>query len=144
MKNRRAAAGLLLSLGLLLQACATGAPFQAVEEIPTSKALVYIYRPGGFVGGGVVYDVHVGETEIVALRSGGYFPYFADPGETEFWARTEAKATVATNLEAGKTYYLRGGVGIGFVVGHPKLTFVGEEEGASEVADCKLLEPAGG
>lgn len=142
MNNFRANAAFFLIFGFLVQGCATGAPFQPVAEIPDDKALVYIYRPGAFFGGGVVYDVHVGETEIVALRSAGYFPYFAIPGETEFWARTEAKATVATNLEKGETYYLRGGVGIGFFIGHPKLTFVSEEEGASEIQDTTLLEPA--
>ena len=143
MKSIRTTSILMILLSLGLQGCATGPPFQPVAEIPADKVLVYIYRPGAIFGSGVVYDVHVGEKEIVALRPKGYFPYFAAPGETEFWSRTEAKATVATNLSEGETYYLRGGVGLGFFVGHPKLTFVSEEEGSSEIQDTNLLKPAG-
>ena len=91
------------------------------------------------LGSGVAYTVRTGEEEVIKLKAGGYYPYLATPGEREFWAKTEARASVTEQLRAGETYYLRGGIGIGFVVGHPKLAFVSREDGEREIKECKLL-----
>ena len=45
-------------------------------------------------------------------------------------------------LEAGETYYLKGGIGIGLAVGRPRFSFENADVGAREVADCVLLPPA--
>jgi hypothetical protein len=34
---------------------------------------------------------------------------------------------------------LKGGIGVGFFVGHPKLAFVSREVGEREIRDCKLI-----
>jgi hypothetical protein len=94
------------------------------------------------IGGAISYTVQAGNEKIVYLKRGGYYPYFANPGETEFWASTEAKTSVTQMIEAGKTYYLQGGIGIGLVAGRPKLNFVDEAQGKAEVAECKLLDKA--
>jgi hypothetical protein len=134
-----------LLAALALSGCAaSGAAFQAVDSIPEGKALVYIYRPNSIVGGAIRYHVAVGDERIVYLIRGGYFPYLADPGETTFWARTEAKAEVTEYLKAGGVYYLKGGVGIGVAVGRPRLEFVDAGEGGEEVAECVLLPAATG
>ncbi len=137
----KALTNLLVALAVAgtLAGCAAGPKFTPLQERPEEKALVYIYRPGKWLGGGVVYTVKSGDEEIVPLKAGGYYPYLAAPGEREFWARTEARASVTEQLRAGETYYLRGGVGVGFFVGHPKLAFVNREEGEREIKDCNLL-----
>ena len=114
------------------------------RQSPPRATLVYIYRPNSIVGGAIRYHVADGDTKIVYLIRGGYFPYLADPGEREFWAQTEAKATVTENLKAGHTYYLQGGIGIGVAVGRPRLAFVSEESGKAAVAKCRLLPAAEG
>ncbi len=101
--------------------------------------LVYIYRPSSFVGGGVSYDVKVGETVITTLYSGGYYPYFAKPGELELWAKTEAKSAVTLDVKAGEVYYVKGTVGVGFLVGRPHLIVVPASVGEKEIAECKLI-----
>lgn len=132
-----------LTLLVALSGCAaSGAAFEAVEAIPESKALVYIYRPNSIVGGAIRYHVSVGDRPIVYLIRGGYFPYLADPGETTFWAQTEARAEVSEYLKAGGVYYLEGGVGVGVAIGRPRLSFVDASEGAEEVAECVLLPAA--
>ncbi|MEN8108478.1 MAG: hypothetical protein ABFS22_10785 [Pseudomonadota bacterium] len=132
---------------VILSGCsATGPVYQQVGSVPEGEALVYIYRPGKFMGGGVVFDVHAGsvadDTEIVALRSGGYYPYFAPPGELQLWAKTESKTSLTLDLNAGDRRYVKGTVGVGFLVGRPKLTEVDEQTGAREIKECKLLSPA--
>ena len=131
----------LTSLG-----CASlGSPYHALPSVPDDKALVYVYRPKSFIGAAISYTVHAGETPVVKLVNGGYRAYVADPGETEFWAKTEARSSVTERLEAGKVYYLKGGVGVGLVAGRPKLSFVSPEQGQVEIASCRAVpeQPSG-
>jgi len=135
-----------IALGVMVLLCigcaASGPRFEAVTEIPREKALVYIYRPYTVLGSGVRYHVAAQGSDIVYLEPGGYFPYFAEPGEVEFWAETEARESITTDLEPGETYYLKGSVGIGVMIGRPRLEFVDGSRGAEEVAECKRLPPA--
>ena len=130
-----------LLCGLLaISGCATGGtPFQAITEIPPGKALVYLYRPGSFMGGGPEYDVAVGDERIAALAPGGYIPYFARPGRAEFWAHTQAIGVLTAELTAGQVYYLRGGIQSDVGTKRPSLEQVGKAVAMAELAKCKLL-----
>lgn len=131
---------LSLFLLVLLSGCASLGPvYQKVEALPADQGLVYIYRPSSFVGGGVSYDVKVGETPVTTLYNGGYYPYFSAPGEVEFWAKTESRSAVTLDIKAGETYFLKGTVGVGLLVGRPHLTVVPEETGNTEITGCKLI-----
>lgn len=136
---------LLALAGLMvLGGCATLGPvYEKVTTVPEGKGLVYLYRPGSFIGGGVAYDVKVGETVITTLHNGGYYPYMATPGEVEFWAKTEARSAVTLDVKSGETYYIKGTVGVGFFVGRPHLMVVPAVTAESEIAECKLIpEPS--
>ena len=128
---------------LFLNGCATLGPvYQKVDNIQDGKAVVYIYRPSSLVGGGVSYNVKVGETVITTLYNGGYYPYLVEPGETEFWAQTESKSSVTLDIKPGQTYYIKGTVGVGFIVGRPRLIVVSSDVGEREIAECKLIPEA--
>ena len=131
---------LLLASMLVLSSCASlGPAYQKVEMIPADVGLVYIYRPSSFVGGGVSYDIKIGETPIVTLYNCGYYPYFSKPGEIEFWAQTESKSSVTLDVKAGQTYYIKGTVGIGIIVGRPHLMVMTQEAAEKEILACKLI-----
>jgi hypothetical protein len=123
-----------------LSGCATlGAAYTPDSNAPRDKGTVYVYRPKAFAGGGISYTVSVNGTEVSSLPSGGYFVYYATPGETEFSAKTEAKTSVTVDVKAAQTYYVQGSIGMGVFVGHPHLTQVTGDVGAKEIADCKLV-----
>jgi hypothetical protein len=85
--------------------------FAPVTEIPEGKALVYIYRPGSMVGAAVHYTVNANDTKVseAHLRNKSYLVFFADPGRYTFWAQvTNTRREVDLDVEAGKTYYVRG------------------------------------
>ncbi|MEE4260855.1 MAG: DUF2846 domain-containing protein [Bacteroidales bacterium] len=85
--------------------------FEPVEEIPEGKALVYIYRPGSMVGAAVHYSVNANEEKVsdAHLKNKTYLVYFADPGRYTFWAQvTNTRREVDLDVEAGKTYYIKG------------------------------------
>ena len=133
----------------LLGACAASGPrYETAAAPPAGKGLVYIYRPGKFMGGGVVFDVHAGpkvdNRAIVELQSGGYYPYYAEPGELELWSKTESTSSVTVDVRAGETAYVRGSIGVGFFVGRPSLEVVDKGTGEREIRECKLLKSATG
>lgn len=131
---------IILGVALLLSGCASLGPvYQKPDRIPEDKGLVYLYRSSSFVGGGVSYDIKVGEIVITTLYNGGYYPYFAAPGEVELWAQTESKSSVTVDVKAGQTYYVKGTVGIGFIVGRPHLALVSTDVGEKEIVECKLI-----
>ena len=136
----------LAAIALLGACAATGPRYEAAAQAPAGKGLVYIYRPGKVMGGGVVFDVHAGpkadNRAVVVLQSGGYFPYYAEPGELELWGKTESTSSVTVDVKAGETAYVRGSVGVGFFVGRPSLEVVDRSTGEREIRECKLLQPA--
>jgi len=129
----------LLFLGLLSGCASLGPVYQEADLVPEDKGLVYIYRPSSFVGGGVSYDVKVGETPVTTLYNGGYYPYLSAPGEVEFWAKTESRSAVTLDVKVGETYFVKGTVGVGLIVGRPHLTVVPNETGFQEIVECKLI-----
>ena len=70
----------------------------------------------------------------------GYFPYIRDPGEVELWAKTESRSSVTLDLKPGDIQYVKGEVGVGFLLGRPNLYIVDSATGSEEIKECKLLE----
>src|SRR5262250_739163 len=131
---------LLLSSFLLITGCASLGPvYSKVDKIPDNSGLVYLYRPSAFFGVGVLFNVKTGDRIITTLYNGGYYPYFSAPGEKEFWAQTESKSSVTLDVKPGETYYIKGEVGVGFLVGRPHLMAVDPEIAEKEIVDCKLI-----
>ena len=118
--NKIAALALLIAV---IGGCATarlGDAYKPVSEIPTDQGLVYIYRSPKFVGSAIAYDVHVGERKVSEMRPGGYFVYYADFGEVEFWAETESRAAVTIDVTPASVHYVKADIGVGFLAGRPK------------------------
>jgi len=125
-------AALLFSFGC----AAKGPKFEPLTAIPEGKSLIYVYRPSGFVGGGVFYDVYVGQEKICELVQGGYCSTLVAPGEVEVWAKTESKTSLTLDAKANDVNYVKGGISMGFLVGRPHLELVSKDVGASEIAAC--------
>jgi uncharacterized protein YceK len=143
MTSMKTAGMVLAVLGVvMLSGCATlGSAYTPDANAPKDKATVYVYRPSAFGGAAISYTVSVNGADVGSLPSGGYFVYYATPGETEFTAKTEARTSVTLDTKAGETYYVKGTLGMGVFVGHPHLTQVANDVGAKEIAGCKLSPP---
>ncbi len=143
MSSRKILLAALAIATALLSGCATlGTAYTPDNNAPKDKGTVYVYRPKAFAGGAISYTVSVNGNEVSSLPAGGYFVYYAAPGENEFSAKTEAKTSVTLDVKAGQTYYVQGTMGMGVFVGHPHLTQVGNDVGAKEIASCKLVPAA--
>jgi hypothetical protein len=139
MNSGFAKLALFALIAIVASGCAAKGPkFEPTSEIPEGKSLVYIYRPGGFVGSGVHYDVYAGETKICNLVQGSYCKHLATPGELELWGKTESKGSVTLDIKGNDTYYVKGGVSMGMFVGRPHLTVVDRSVGEKEITETKL------
>ena len=81
----------------------------------------------------------VGEIPVTTLYNGGYYLYFPKPGEVEFWAKTESKSSVTLDIKPSQTYYIKGTVGVGLLVGRPHLMVVAPDVAEQEITKCKLI-----
>jgi len=107
--------------------------FSPADSIPAGKALVYIYRPGSMVGAAVHYSINANEDKVSEshLRNDSYLVFFAKPGRYTFWAQvTNTRRAVDLDVEAGKTYYVRGDC--------CTLTIPELEKAEKEIVKCEL------
>jgi len=105
-----------------------------VTEIPDGKALVYIYRPSRFLGGGNHYTINDGNDKVsrIHLYNGGYFEYFTDPGKHNFWLELSGKREdIIVNCEEGETYFVK--------VNVVEFFLVPNEIGQMEIRKCNKL-----
>lgn len=131
----------VLFSAVVLSGCTIGgAAFQKVGAIRQDEAVVYVYRPQAFVGGGVMYDLYADGKKLTTLVHTSYVPYVAPAGNITFRAITAVhryQAVLELKTEPGKTYYVRGGTEQ-IKSGHhqPTLTQVPNDVGESEISRC--------
>lgn len=124
----------LLIAAVLLAGCAkmplredyvkeASAPVVTADE---NSGVVYFVRDSAFGGAGISYFIFEDTKKIGLLKSGTYFIHKTTPGKHTYLAETEARAAVTLDVEAGKTYYIEGNVGMGFWAGRPQLTEITE------------------
>lgn len=138
---------LLLGTVVLVLGGCVGAQVMKDKPTPqatTDKGMVYFFRESHFAGGAVVYDVNDGDQTVGTLQSGTYFYYPATPGTHTFTAKTEASNGLTLDIEAGKTYYVRGSISMGVLVGHPKLELSDANSWQAQFGDLKYAIKAGG
>jgi hypothetical protein len=117
---------------------ANGTSFVPVNP-PPGKGVVYIYQQTrlGCVATGTL---KANGNLITIIRHGGYFPYVGQPGDTIFVTKIDWNRKATVRVEQGKSKYLKA------EIAQPtarilKLTEVPASIGASEIKECKLLEP---
>ena len=98
-------------------------------EVPEGKAVIYFFRTG-FGGGAIKFHVHDMEGKAVGYlgKNGDNFTITVDPGQHQYWSRAARRNDVILNVEAGKVYYVKGTVNMGFAVGRPVLEEVSAEQ----------------
>jgi hypothetical protein len=118
-------------------------PVSTVDSTLLNKdyALIHFYRYSG-VGALVSYDIHLGDTVLcrasnnwkktVKVRKEGY---------NTVWAKTETKIEIPVNIKMGQEYYIRCGISMGVMVGHPVLTLVDNNSGRLEYQSIKYKKP---
>ncbi len=127
------------TLATIMMSCAS-VTYAELAEIPDAKegkGLVVFYRDSSFSGGAIRFNLNQGQEPIGALHSGTFLYRDIDPGQHTFWSQVISKDSITVDVVAGKTYYIKGVVQIGLLVGRPKLSVVSEAEAKSSIAKLK-------
>lgn len=101
-------------------AAASTAPASLVGSAPADKAQIVFFRPSG-MGAAISFKVREGEQELGRLGNRDYFIATVAPGKHSYVVHSEAKDLLNIEVDAGETYYVRGSISMGFIVGHPHL-----------------------
>lgn len=131
-----------VTLSLLIAGCATpmvvpvDKQASVAPKIDPHKAQVYFMRDSAFVGCARGIFIADNGKRIGGVNSGTYFLYQASPGihvfSVEDWlAKQNPSRTL--HVAAGKKYYLKGSLQMGFWDAQPKIEIVAPEEGEAAI-----------
>ncbi len=133
---------------LLASICLAGLTVAAVgqtvdQAAPDNRdrATVYVYRPGQYAAKLRKLTVLTNGVELARVQNGRFFVVKLPPGEYAFSDKKVDHAAPRRRLEAGKEYYLQVGWMTGFWKAKRALTWVEPEQGRSDVATLKPLDP---
>jgi hypothetical protein len=106
--------------------------------INADYALIHVYRLNG-PGFLVNYDLHLGDTVICTVKNNWKKTIkIRKDGLNSLWAKTETKVEIPINIKYGNEYYVRCGISMGALVGHPKIELVDNQTGKAEYQYIKF------
>jgi hypothetical protein len=119
----------LVMFALSVPANAADAPAApvALPKPPAGKGQIVFFRPGA-MGFAVGCSVNENGQKISSLGSGKYFVIVTTPGRHEFTVKSEAKDTLALEVESDETQFASCKIKMGIMVGRPDLRPATEEE----------------
>gem|GEM_PF-1283579 len=103
------------------------------------KALVYVLRPTGF-GALIRMNLECDSVHIGSTKAENYVYAMLDPGTHTLVSKAENHSSLEVTLEAGKTYYVKQQVKMGFAFAETGLKLVDEQEGQKYLKKCKLAK----
>ena len=120
---------LLLGLIFSLSGCSS-TRFSEIDTLsaPEDKAVIFFFRTGKG-GGAVKFHVHDMDGKPVGYlgKSGDSFSIIVPAGTHQYWSRAASRNDVILNVDAGKVYYVKATVNVGFAVGRPVLEQVNKD-----------------
>jgi len=93
----------------------------SIPPPPDGKGQVVFFRPSGFTGMAVWFNVRENGVALGKLSNGAYFVDVTDPGPHTYVGATENKNTLHLEIDAGETYYVRGSIQMGLVIGEANM-----------------------
>ena len=99
----------------------------ALPKPPAGKGQIVFFRPGA-MGFAIGCSVNENGQKISSLGSGKYFVIVTTPGRHEFTVKSEAKDTLALEVESDETQFASCKIKMGIMVGRPDLRPATEEE----------------
>lgn len=124
-----------------LSACASGPSMQessaSLAPLSQDSGRIVVYRTG-IMGAGVQPTISVDGVERGRCQPNGAFSVDVAPGQRLISATTEVRRETAVTVMPGSISYVRCAIGVGFLVGQPRLEVVPEAVGARESAPLSL------
>lgn len=103
------------------------------------KALVYILRPSGF-GALIRMSVLCDSVRIGSTKAANFVYVMVDPGSHVLESHAENNSSLNITVEAGKIYYVRQQVKMGFAYAETGLKLLDDMDGQKDLKHCKLAK----
>lgn len=103
------------------------------------KAVVYVYRDENF-GFAIKVPIVINNQNVGSTVAKSYFRILLDPGSCVVECKAERDGKAAFQVEAGKVYFFRQEMKMGFLAAGCMMHLVTETEGRQAIAECQLLE----
>lgn len=95
---------------------------QNIQLAPADKAVIYFVRTSALGFGSAINFSFLDSTRLIGKLNGvNYIRYECEPGKHLFWARSENRDFVDSEVEAGKVYFLEAIVQMGAIKAGVKL-----------------------
>jgi len=108
------------------------------NQLSNDYALLHIYRVKSMAGAAIGYDLHLDNDVIFRVKNNSKTTIrVTSGGRKTLWAKTESRAELPIDIEMGQEYYILCGVGMGAVVGRPRLELVDNQRGEAEFAKVR-------
>jgi len=98
-----------------------------VPAAPAGKGQVVFFRPAKLLGAALTFSVRENDDAVAKVGNGHYFVVVTDPGAHAYQMKGEVTDTLNMEIDAGETYYVETGIGVGIVAGRPHMTPSSEE-----------------
>jgi hypothetical protein len=117
----------------------TASELQPPEYQPDETcALFHIYRSGSIAGSAIGYDLYFDNEFVYRVTNKSKITIrIVSEGIHTLWAETESKTELPIEVKFGNEYYIKCGIGMGVLVGRPKLDLVHNETGWNEYSKIK-------
>ena len=102
-------------------ACRVKTPVE-LPAPPAGKGQVVFYRKPMVSLVPFNWIAREGKMEICKMVAGTYCVAIVDPGTHTYEVHSEAKDDLTLEVDAGETYYVVGGISMGVIVNHPKIS----------------------
>lgn len=103
------------------------------------KAVVYVYRNEHF-GAAIKVPIVINNQTVGSTVAMSYFRIMLDPGPCVVECKAERDGKATFQVEAGKIYFFRQEMKMGFLAGACMMHLIPEVEGRQAIAECQLLE----
>jgi hypothetical protein len=105
-------------------------------ELKEGEALVFFVRPA-LMAKLIKFKVFANGTPIGWTRGRKYIYKSFEPGIYEFISKAENKAKIKIDVKAGKIYYIKQEIELGFLKSANALKLLTQEEGKIALSKCK-------
>lgn len=133
----------IVILTIFTGCAAKGPKFTNFKEPPKGKSLVYLYRTS-YLGAVVTptitqknLDTNV-SLSLGQIKPMGYIKTEVNPGNYDFWAKTEVRNDININVKKEKIYCVENYITLGFLMGHPQFKLIDMDKCKKEIKKTHL------
>jgi hypothetical protein len=114
-------------------------PATDAKDHVDSKATVYIYRPGKFVGKALEPSVFLDEQKLLDMDNARYLALKLEPGR-HILRSNEKNSEIDQTWDGGKTYYIKMTIATGMMKGHGQMGMVTDKLALREMEKLRPLD----